>query len=81
MEKDELLYGKSLIDVVKERGLQKSQDYDNYMNPDVIKKMQDRSNEIAMYLNGNKKIWKPDKFVLSKKSNYAKELNDLFDKR
>jgi len=51
------------------------------MNPDVIKKMQDRSNEIAMYLNGNKKIWKPDKFVLSKKNNYAKELNDLFDKR
>ncbi|CDW90013.1 UNKNOWN [Stylonychia lemnae] len=81
MEKDELLYGKSLQDVVKERGYQKFQDYENYMNPDVIKKMQDRSNEIAMYLNGKKQIWKPDKFVLSKKSNYAKDLNDLFDKR
>ncbi len=39
--------------------------------------------ETAIYLsqNGNKKIWKPDKFVISRKVKVAEDINELLEKR
>lgn len=82
-QKEEEGDNRTILQIVAENRRKKRKDANFYMNKEVIEQLRQKSMETAIYIaqNGNKKIWKPDKFVVSRKVKVAEDLNELLERR
>jgi hypothetical protein len=59
-----------LNDILKEYIMKNKSDYENFMEPDVLKHYVDDNRKCTMFVQGIKrKVWRPDKFRVNSRKN------------
>lgn len=83
LQKENELDGRDISQILAANIKYKKENEENYLSAKILDQFRQKNRETTLYLYqiGNKQIWQPDKFLISRKVKVAQDINELLDRK